>query len=62
MLLPDGTFADVVALSLDGNTITATITVAWPKGPKAQGVVTFAPTMLVQASTLVAPGDPNNKL
>ena len=61
MQLPDGTVAEVTDLKLEGDTITATITIAWPKGPKAQGYVSFTPTMAVQAGSLVAPGIASDK-
>ena len=56
MQLDDGTVAEVTDLKLDGDTITAVLTVGWPKGPKAQAQVTLTPSMSVQALTLVAPG------
>ena len=56
MQLPDGTIADVTSLDLSGDTITATVTIAWPGGPKAQGWVSFTPTMNVTAGTIFAPG------
>lgn len=56
MQLENGTVAEVTDLRLDGDTIAVTLTVCWPKGPKAQAQVTLTPSMAVQALTLVPPG------